>query len=53
MNNIWGNIMNNIDSSGKRDDKLLYNPGMSIIGWLAVSLAAWAVVLLPYIMLMK
>jgi hypothetical protein len=43
--------MKNIDYSGKRDDKLLYNPSMSIIGWLAVSLAIWATVLLPYFML--
>ena len=42
--------MNNIDFGGKRDDKPVYDSSMSIIGWLAVSLAVWAVVLTPYLM---
>ena len=52
MDKYYGDyVMNNIDSSGKMDDKLLYEPSMSIIGWLAVALAIWAAVLLPYVML--
>jgi hypothetical protein len=42
--------MDNINSSGKRDGKPQYDPSMSIIGWLVVSLVVWTVILVPYAM---
>ena len=43
----------NIDSSGKRDDRLLYERSMIIVGWLPVVLVAWALALLLLYALMK
>ena len=43
--------MNVIDSSGKMDDKPLYDPSMCIFVWLPFALAVWALVLLLYAML--
>jgi len=40
----------NIDSSGKREDRLLYEPSMMIIGWLPVIVVAWVLALLLYFM---
>ena len=45
--------MNNIDSSRKIDDKIIYEPSMVIVGWLPVSLVVWALALLLLYVLMK
>ena len=46
-------LMNNIDSSRKIDDKIIYEPSMVIVGWLPVSLVVWALALLLLYVLMK
>ena len=42
--------MDNITDSGKRDGITLYDPSMSIIGWVVVALVIWFVVLFSYLM---
>ena len=37
-------------ASGKKGGKPVYEPSMSIIGWLLVALFAWAAVLIPCLM---
>lgn len=43
--------MDDIVSNGKRNAKPVYDPSMSIIGWLVVALVIWAAVLIPYLTL--
>lgn len=39
--------MDDIVDRGARDSKPVYDPSMSIIGWLVISIVIWAAVLLP------
>jgi len=43
--------MDNMADSGKRDGTPLYDPSMSIIGWMVVALVIWSVVLVSCLML--
>jgi len=43
--------MDDMVTSGKRDEKAQYDGSMGIIGWLAGGLVLWALVLIPYLLL--
>jgi hypothetical protein len=44
-------VVDDVATSGKRNEKAQYDRSMGVIVWLAGSLVVWALVLIPYLLL--